>query len=1005
MVLSLKRVSDGTEHVRGFRGRCFVGVPSTTELVSHRIKKFDDVFNNDSHFVGWFPCCTNHRGRWIQVTHGQGLGAFTTVGNTVLDSRTWFRSGRVSGQRCGVEEHLVTIVACDESKPTLCVEELDLTGWHVYLCVVIGGGCLRTGLSKLQDTPSLGSRRLSCAWFAHGVDKWESIYHICTVDAMVSFIDVVRGMDHDALARLFHARPDVASPSPGTLTSLAARVTSPGSIRLCLSTLSRPYLDVLEAVAILQSLHVSTDDDTIAHALDSHDVMGPRGPLTLRTLLDTLDALALTYPHNARGERRLAPGVADALGPFPAGFGPAAPDGYSGPTTKNDLISALSPAVQDDALTVITTLTWGPPIARVPRDLMTRTTLTPTHAALRELVACGALLTPEPGTVVLVRDLAFALRDHRTHRGLTPWPAHASSSLTPHPHTPAVTAPHTALTCATHALDTIRHLEHLLTELAHRPAATVRSGALAARELKRLSEALAQPPVTIARLLEVGYAARLLRRDDNEPHDIRPTLAAKSWLGHDTPTRFAELVTWWLASSRTTWTMIDDDGKVTSVVDPTRHDPWVSTTKQHLLTVMDAAGNGATRGLVDACLTWCTPRHTAPSDIITGILDEARFLGVVTDHVLLPGLAEHGPAQALTDALPQPVTQCIIQGDLTVLVPGLPDPSLDDLLTACADIDSRANATTGRFTSESIARAFDRGWSSESLLAQLTQVSVTGIPQPLDYLVRDVARRHGSIRVGGLASYVRLADDALVAAVRASPALRTAGLFELAPRVLGSALPVAHLVGSLRDAGFSVVVEDHAGAIVVADDVPVRGFIPVRAVARRGEAPEGLHGVGSEPVAAVAWAPVTEITDDQVEQHTQLARAVRAAEDASLSHGYGDSPRPEDQEGPGVGSESSSDPVDGNTGGGRSPHAHGRDGTKHLHEGAAVVGDHVLRLRDAIDSGMNVDIDLVDSRGQITTRTVRPLTLDSGRLRVLDPARDVELIIAVHRIVHVQETS
>lgn len=69
------------------------------------------------------------------------------------------------------------------------------------------------------------------------------------------------------------------------------------------------------------------------------------------------------------------------------------------------------------------------------------------------------------------------------------------------------------------------------------------------------------------------------------------------------------------------------------------------------------------------------------------------------------------------------------------------------------------------------------------------------------------------------------------------------------------------------------------------------------------------------------------------------------------------------------------------------------------------MGDHVLRLRDAIDSGMNVDIDLVDSHGQITTRTVRPLTLDSGRLRVLDPARDVELIIAVHRIVHVQETS
>jgi hypothetical protein len=58
-------------------------------------------------------------------------------------------------------------------------------------------------------------------------------------------------------------------------------------------------------------------------------------------------------------------------------------------------------------------------------------------------------------------------------------------------------------------------------------------------------------------------------------------------------------------------------------------------------------------------------------------------------------------------------------------------------------------------------------------------------------------------------------------------------------------------------------------------------------------------------------------------------------------------------------------------------------------------------LHGAIRSGRHVWLDLVDGRGQPLRRRVRPLKLDEGRLRALDPARAAELTVAVHRIVHV----
>jgi hypothetical protein len=56
-------------------------------------------------------------------------------------------------------------------------------------------------------------------------------------------------------------------------------------------------------------------------------------------------------------------------------------------------------------------------------------------------------------------------------------------------------------------------------------------------------------------------------------------------------------------------------------------------------------------------------------------------------------------------------------------------------------------------------------------------------------------------------------------------------------------------------------------------------------------------------------------------------------------------------------------------------------------------------VHDAIRGGTPVWLEFVDGNGEPVRRRVKPLRLDGGRLRALDPERETELTVAVHRIV------
>ncbi|MGI9120580.1 MAG: helicase-associated domain-containing protein [Acidimicrobiales bacterium] len=152
------------------------------------------------------------------------------------------------------------------------------------------------------------------------------------------------------------------------------------------------------------------------------------------------------------------------------------------------------------------------------------------------------------------------------------------------------------------------------------------------------------------------------------------------------------------------------------------------------------------------------------------ILGEAALLGVTGEGALslagrLVVAADKAADRATAARLAPPSNELTLQADLTCVAPAALDAGVDAELALMADVESTGAATVLRFSEASVRRALDAGRSAAELLAFLVDHSPKGVPQPLRYLLADVARRHGAIRIGRVGSYLRCDDPALVAQV------------------------------------------------------------------------------------------------------------------------------------------------------------------------------------------------------------------------------------------------
>lgn len=835
---------------------------------------------------------------------------------------------------------------------------------------------------------------------------------------MATFTGYLRACGDDDLVTLLRLRPDLASPSPSTLSSLAARATSRASLERALAAVDAAVLQVVEAVVAL-----GHDGPVTAAALRAA-IAGddPRAGARVDAALADACARALVHPDLPADPATLhpAPGIAELLGPYPAGLAPAEhhrPDGHPDHGTPDDpaQVRALLHDSPAGARQVVDALLWGPPVGLAPSNA------TATAGAVQWLLRRGLLTHGDSRHVVLPRRVALALRDGRTHRA----PALPPSVPADAPHRSAALVSAESATAGEHVVRLVARLAHLWERS---PAPVLRSGGLGVRELRRVATTLEVEEADAAFVVELAGAAGLVADDGEESPAFVPTLDLDDWAALDLPDRWTLLARTWLATPRTPWLVgtRDERGSVRAALDPELHRAWAPRLRRAVLGVLADVdpGTALTAHHVLEVLRWRTPRAVPPESAVAAVLVEAGRLGVLGAGALAPAgralLAaapdDDVPADAFASALPAAVDEVLLQGDLTGIVPGRPTPALEALLAATSQIESRGGALTVRFTPATVRAALDAGATADQVIADLGAHARGVVPQPLVYLVRDAARRHGRLRAGTASSYVRADDPALLAGLVDDPRLADLGLVVLAPTVLAAQASTRELVDVLRERGLAPVTEGPDGEVLhlapVVRRVGRRGAAAARRRAGAAAAATGPLGYRDPLPDERLAALVPELRRADAEQVTD--RVARARElttpgrdqvhstpgrgDASTTHERAEaaSPAPAaraaaaEVEEPAAPSAAQRAPA----GGGRTARTEGAEGT--ADPAAALV-----LLREAAAERSTVWVELVGSQGVPERRLLRPVHVEGGRLRAVDPAREAELTVAVHRIASV----
>ncbi|HWS58766.1 MAG TPA: hypothetical protein VN257_09510, partial [Actinotalea sp.] len=515
---------------------------------------------------------------------------------------------------------------------------------------------------------------------------------------MATYTEHLRDRGAQDLAALLALRPDLAAPPPASVRALAARAASRASLERVLATFDTPTLTVLESVVALDGtvLPAPTAAD-VARSLDQDVADAVRTGLAAAVLWED-DGL---HP---------CPGLADVLGPYPAGLGPSlgstlmrrsatslatlaeqtgapgvTPEAIARHLAEPATVHRLLDAAPRGAREILGALTWGPPVGRSPENAG------PAHSAVGWLLGHGLLSGGDPQHVVLPREPALVLRAGRTHRLSLDAPGTRPRDV------PATTVDAES---ARAAQDVVRLAGGVLAAWGREQPAVLRSGGLGARELRRLVTRLEVDETTAALVVEVVAAAGLVVDDGQDPPSFCPTTASDEWSALPPAERWAHLAQAWLGAERAAWLVgtRDDRGALRTALDPESRRPWAPRLRRAVLGVLAEHGPIPAEQVHEQ-LAWRTPRAAPALHAVSAVLAEADALGVTGAGGLgaagravlaaaasgsgsTTGTAEIGAA--LDALLPPTVDHVLLQGDLTGVVPGRSGEELDALLAASA---------------------------------------------------------------------------------------------------------------------------------------------------------------------------------------------------------------------------------------------------------------------------------------------------------------------------------
>ena len=677
------------------------------------------------------------------------------------------------------------------------------------------------------------------------------------------------GLPDERLIRLLELRPDLAQPPPGSIAALAARAQARQSVRAATDDLDFLRLAVLDALLVLQA------DSAPVPTAKLLALIGDRAPeADVVGALEELRQRALVWGEAAV---RVA---ADAGAALPWHPGQVTLEDTS---LTGEQIAGLIDGLGHAQLEVLEKLLEGSPMGRT-RDAAPGA---PADRPVPQLLAMGLLRRIDAETVILPRHVGQVLR------GEHPGPLRLTA---PDPVVSTTSRDDVDAAAAGAVIDLLRELAVLLQTLGAAPVSELRSGGLGIRDVKRLAKAIGIDEPRLGLILEVAAAAGLIASGMPDPEPAAgdapywaPTVATERFSAMSPAERWHLLAGAWLdlpgrpalIGSR------GPDAKPYGALTDSLYSTAAPLDRRLLLGVLSELppGAGVDAATASAALIWRRPRwaRRLQPQPVADLLAESHALGLVgRGAISTPGRAlldeTDAPeiaVQAMNRAMPAPIDHFLVQADLTVVVPGPLRRDLTDDLATVATVESAGTAMVYRISEQSIRHALDIGKTRDWMHDLFGKHSKTPVPQGLSYLIDDVARRHGQLRIGMAASFVRCEDPALLAqAVAAAEELQ---LRALAPTVAVSPAPIAEVLGALRRAGFAPAAEDSSGSIV---DVRPRGARVPTPQRRRSYRPpprpsgETLNAVVSV-LRKVTAAPFGNIRVDPAVTMSLLQRAAK----------------------------------------------------------------------------------------------------------------------------------
>jgi len=597
---------------------------------------------------------------------------------------------------------------------------------------------------------------------------------------MRSFSDYLRSVDDAALLDLFTARPDLVTPVPPDIASLAVRACSAPSLARAIDSLNQWQFQVLEAAA---SLNEPFLEKSVIALTDKE----------AKAALEHLVRVGLVYPSD--DGMRLPTQLRDVIGTEPAGLGPAS----MAKLKLSDLDAA--PA---DAKKVLERLVWGPPRGSVG-DIKNP------GPGVNWLLEKKFLVPLDQRTVILPREVAIALRGGKIHKErFIKQPSLSGAKRNEQ---------QVNLAAIANVSTVLRWVEELLNFWADEPADALRAGGLGVRDLKIISTHLGVDESCTAFVAELAYLASLISIDADDR--ILPSNKFDIWLMQTPADRWQMLASQWLITSRVSGLVGRVEAKNVAALGPELD--RVNAARVRALTLellRENQGVAPEWNSFKEVLSWRAPvrRNSSLQDeLAEWTLREAEWLGITGQGALSKFGAQFlagDDLSSINEDLPKTVDHILIQSDNTAIAPGPLEHEISQALAMMAEIESRGGATVYRFTESTIRRALDHGKTGDEIKTFLVKTSKTPMPQPLEYLIADVAKKHGKLRVGNTSSFIRCEDTALISQIMNDKKLEILALRRIAPEVVICDMDATDAMRLLRECGYLPAGESANGMIL-----------------------------------------------------------------------------------------------------------------------------------------------------------------------------------------------